>query len=684
MRRALSGMNIFGWRQVPVNTEILGEKANYTKPEIEQIIFSPKESQDDLEKKLYLTRRRIENKIKALNINDFYICSLSTETIVYKGMFLAEQLSEFYTDLLDPDFKSKFAIYHQRYSTNTFPTWSLAQPFRVLAHNGEINTLKGNINWMSAHEPRITHPFFNERINDLKPILDSDASDSASLDGAFELLVQTDRDMPMAKSMIIPEAWSNRSDISEKLKDMYAYCNAVIEPWDGPAAVCGNFGDWIISGMDRNGLRPLRYIITNDGLLISGSEVGMVNVEEKNIMKKGRVGPGELIAINYKEKKFYQSDELKHQLSERQDYSNWNKKTTKLDAILSDKKIVKPLESIDKIYYQIAKSFNLSLETLDLILDPMVKTGQEAIGSMGDDTPLSVLTERYRGLHSFFKQNFSQVTNPPIDSLREQVVMSLKTRLGNLGNIVEEDSEQCNLVLLESPVLLDNEIETLKEHLGQYTTEIDCTYDICEQTNFLNEIQRVCSEAEQAVRSGTQHLIISDKNINKDRIALPMILATSAVHSYLIKNNLRTFTSLNVSSLECFDVHYFAVLIGVGATTVNASLIEKIVCDRLNKNIYKNIEYPNLLFNFKKAIEKGLRKIISKMGISIISSYRGGRNLEIIGLSRSMVESFFPGMPSRISGIGLEGLEKRVRKQHDISFNGNNTVLDIGGEFRNR
>ena len=679
-----AGMNIFGWRQVPVNTEILGEKANYTKPEIEQIIFSPKESQDDLEKKLYLTRRRIENKIKALNINDFYICSLSTETIVYKGMFLAEQLSEFYTDLLDPDFKSKFAIYHQRYSTNTFPTWSLAQPFRVLAHNGEINTLKGNINWMSAHEPRITHPFFNERINDLKPILDSDASDSASLDGAFELLVQTDRDMPMAKSMIIPEAWSNRSDISEKLKDMYAYCNAVIEPWDGPAAVCGNFGDWIISGMDRNGLRPLRYIITNDGLLISGSEVGMVNVEEKNIMKKGRVGPGELIAINYKEKKFYQSDELKHQLSERQDYSNWNKKTTKLDAILSDKKIVKPLESIDKIYYQKAKSFNLSLETLDLILDPMVKTGQEAIGSMGDDTPLSVLTERYRGLHSFFKQNFSQVTNPPIDSLREQVVMSLKTRLGNLGNIVEEDSEQCNLVLLESPVLLDNEIETLKEHLGQYTTEIDCTYDIYEQTNFLNEIQRVCSEAEQAVRSGTQHLIISDKNINKDRIALPMILATSAVHSYLIKNNLRTFTSLNVSSLECFDVHYFAVLIGVGATTVNASLIEKIVCDRLNKNIYKNIEYPNLLFNFKKAIEKGLRKIISKMGISIISSYRGGRNLEIIGLSRSMVESFFPGMPSRISGIGLEGLEKRVRKQHELSFSGNNTVLDIGGEFRFR
>ena len=679
-----AGMNLFGWRQVPVNTEIIGEKANYTKPEIEQIIFSPKDSQSDLEKKLYLTRRRIENKIKALNINDFYICSLSTETIVYKGMFLAEQLSEFYPDLLDEDFKSKFAIYHQRYSTNTFPTWSLAQPFRVLAHNGEINTLKGNINWMSAHEPRITHPFFNERINDLKPILDSDASDSASLDGAFELLVQTDRDLPVAKSMIIPESWSNRSDMSDDLKNMYAYCNAVIEPWDGPAAVCGNFGDWIISGMDRNGLRPLRYILTNDGLLISGSEVGMINVEEKNILKKGRVGPGELIAINYQEKKFYQSDELKKLLSQRQNYSEWNKKTIDLDSILADKQISHSDKAIDQKYYQLAKSFNLSFETLDLILDPMVKTGQEATGSMGDDTPLSVLTERYRGLHSFFKQNFSQVTNPPIDSLREQVVMSLKTRLGNLGNIAEEDSEQCNLVLLQSPVLLDHELKTLKEHLGQLTTEIDCTYDKNEETNFLNEIQRICSEAEQAVRSGSQHLIISDKNVNKDRISLPMILATSAVHSYLIKNNLRTFTSLNVSSLECLDVHYFAVLIGVGATTVNAALIEKIVCDRLNKNIYQNIEYQTLLTNYKKAIEKGLRKIISKMGISIISSYRGGRNLEIIGLSRSMVESFFPGMTSRISGIGLEGLEKRARRQHDKAFISENSVLDIGGEFRFR
>ncbi len=679
-----AGMNLFGWRQVPVNTEIIGEKANYTKPEIEQIIFSPKETTPDIEKKLYLTRRRIENKIKSQSINDFYICSLSTETIVYKGMFLAEQLSEFYPDLLDDEFKSKFAIYHQRYSTNTFPTWSLAQPFRVLAHNGEINTLKGNINWMSAHEPRITHPFFNERINDLKPILDPDASDSASLDAAFELFVQTDRDMPMAKSMIIPESWSNRSDLSGQLKSMYAYCNAVIEPWDGPAAVCGNFGDWIISGMDRNGLRPLRFILTDDDLLISGSEVGMINIDEKNILKKGRVGPGELIAVNYKENKFYESSELKELLSSRNNYSDWNEKTIKLDNILSKDKIYTPSAEEKDNVFQIAKSFNITLETLDLILDPMVKTGQEAIGSMGDDAPLSVLTERYRGLHSFFKQNFAQVTNPPIDSLREQVVMSLKTRLGNLGNIVEEDSEQCNLVLLESPLLLDNELETLKSHLSQFTTEIDCTYNLNEDTNFLNEIQRICSEAEQAVRSGSQHLVITDKNINTDRIALPMVLATSAVHSYLIKNNLRTFTSLNVSSRECLDVHYFAVLIGVGATTVNASLVEKLISDRFKKGIYENTDYPQLIKNFKKSIEKGLRKIISKMGISVISSYRGGRNFEIIGLSRSMVESFFPGMSSRISGIGLDGLEKRVRRQHEQSFKSDNVILDIGGEYRFR
>ena len=680
-----AGMNLFGWRQVPVNTEIIGEKANYTKPEIEQIIFTPKETNPDIEKKLYLTRRRIEKKIKALNINDFYICSLSTETIVYKGMFLAEQLSDFYPDLLDKSFKSKFAIYHQRYSTNTFPTWSLAQPFRILAHNGEINTLKGNINWMSAHEPRITHPFFNERISDLKPILDPDASDSASLDAAFELLLQTDRDLPMAKSMIIPEAWSNRPELSEELKDMYAYCNAVIEPWDGPAAVCGNFGDWIISGMDRNGLRPLRYVITNDELLISGSEIGMIHIEEKNILKKGRVGPGELIAVNYKENKFYDSAELKLKLSKRHPYGNWNQKTIQLDKIIEAKKSnIKVNDYNNDLTYKIAKSFNITLETLDLLLDPMVTTGQEATGSMGDDAPLSVLTERYRGLHSFFKQNFSQVTNPPIDSLREQVVMSLKTRLGNLGNIVEEDEEQCNLVLLESPVLLNSELEILREHLAQNTHEIDCTYDKNDKTNFLNEIQRICAAAEHAVRSGSQHIIISDKKLNKDRIALPMILVTSAVHSYLVKSNLRTFTSLNVSSLECLDVHYFAVLIGVGATTVNASLIENIISDRLSKNIYKGIDYKTLTSNYKKAIEKGLRKIISKMGISIVSSYRGGRNFEIIGLSRSMVESFFPGMTSRISGIGLEGLEKRIRKQHSLSFEADVAILDIGGEYRFR
>ncbi len=679
-----SGMNLFGWRQVPVDSTIIGEKANYTRPEIEQLIFSPKDKNENIEKTLFLTRRRIENKIKSLNISDFYICSLSSEVIVYKGMFLAEQLSSFYPDLLDKDFKSKFAIYHQRYSTNTFPTWSLAQPFRILAHNGEINTLKGNVNWMRAHETRLTDPFFDNRVEDLKPILDSDASDSASLDAAFEILLQTGRSLPMTKSMIIPEAWSNNNDMPNELKKMYAYCNAVIEPWDGPAAVCGNFGDWIISGMDRNGLRPLRYLITDDNLLISGSEAGMVIVDDSKILKKGRVGPGELIAINYKEKKFYQSDELKLKLSTSLPFVDWNKKTIFLDELLNREDIPNaPLETLEDTK-KISKYFNQTIELMDLILDPMANSGQEALGSMGDDTPLSVLTNNYRGLHSFFKQNFAQVTNPPIDSLREQIVMSLKTRLGNLGNIADSDEDQLNLVLLESPVLLDHELRSLKKHLSDSTEEIDCTFKKDIETNFLDQLQRICLEAERAVRSGAQHIILTDFEINKDKISLPMILATSAVHNYLIKNKLRTFTSLNISSRECLDVHYFAVLIGVGATTVNASLIESLIYQRFQKGIYGNITYQKLLLNYKKAIEKGLRKIISKMGISIISSYRGGGNFEIIGLSRSMVESFFPGMSSRISGIGLEGLEKRMRKQHKEAYLSSNTVLDIGGEYRYR
>ena len=367
-------------------------------------------------------------------------------------MFLAEQLSNFYVDIEDRRFISKFAVYHQRYSTNTFPTWSLAQPFRVIAHNGEINTLKGNKNWMAAHEPRMKHQNFESKIDDLKPIIDQTASDSAALDATMELLVHCNRSLPMAKLMTIPEAFAHRRDFSKKLKDLYAYANAVMESWDGPAAICGFHDDWAIAGMDRNGLRPLRYTLTKE-FLIAGSETGMVEIDESKVLVKGRVGPGQMIAVNFKEGKFYKDNEIKDKLSQSKPFSEWTKKIIHIDKLV---------QSVDEEFREIdivdlrkrMSSFDWTIEDIELILHPMISQQKEAVGSMGDDTPLAVLSDKYRGLHHFFRQNFSQVTNPPIDSLRERVVMSLRTRIGNLSNILDEDQSQCDHLQLNSPVFV--------------------------------------------------------------------------------------------------------------------------------------------------------------------------------------------------------------------------------------
>ena len=506
------GFKIYGWRHVPINSKVIGDKAKITRPEIEQILIGNEIFQDEVafDLKLYLIRKRIEKHIREKNINDFYICSLSCKSIIYKGMFLAEQLSSFYPDILDKRFESKFAIYHQRYSTNTYPTWSLAQPFRVLAHNGEINTLKGNKNWMSAHEPRLKHPNFGSNINDLKPIINPDDSDSAALDSAIELLVKSNRSLPMAKIITIPEAWAHRRDFSKKLKDLYAYSNAVMEPWDGPAAICGMYNNWAIAGMDRNGLRPLRYTLTED-YLIAGSETGMVEVSENKIIEKGRVGPGQMIAINFDEGKFYSDEKIKNLLSTSKPFGDWIKKIKHIDKLV---------ESADEEFRDIdvsdlrkrMTSFGWSIEDMELILHPMITDLKEATGSMGDDTPLAVLSKKYRGLHHFFRQNFSQVTNPAIDSLRERVVMSLRTRIGNLSNILDENQNQCDHLQLSSPVLSINQFKTMRQYMGKNVKIIDTTIDVnTKQISFKSALSSINKEAEVAVRSGLAHIILTDK-----------------------------------------------------------------------------------------------------------------------------------------------------------------------------
>ena len=677
------GHYIYGWRHVPVDYDCLGEKANATRPEIEQILIRCEKDIDEeaFERELYIIRRRIEKAATAAGIGGMYVCSLSCRSIIYKGMMLAEQVAEFYPDLMDERFESAFAIYHQRYSTNTFPQWALAQPFRMLAHNGEINTLKGNVNWMRSHEIRMASSAFGDKAEDIKPIIPSGASDSSALDSVFEVLVRAGRNAPMAKTMMVPEAWSKQAvEMPLAWQDMYSYCNAVMEPWDGPAALAMTDGRWVCGGLDRNGLRPLRYVVTGDGLLVAGSEVGMVQIDEATVIEKGALGPGQIIAVDMQEGKLFHDTELKDKLAAAQPFGEWVGKVVNLNEGLKDIPEVAVHESEELRKRQVAAGY--SIEELEQVLAPMAEDGKEMIASMGDDTPSAVLSKTYRPLSHFFRQNFSQVTNPPIDSLRESRVMSLKTRFGNLKNVLDEDSSQTEILVLESPFVGNAEFDEMVRRFGDSVAIIDCTF--APGPGALSAgLARIREEAEDAVRSGAGHLVLTDENQSASKIGMPMILATSAVHSGLTKQGLRTFCSMAVRSAECIDPHYFAVLIGCGATTVNAYLAQDSVADRVRRGLIEG-SLTDAMRRYRAAIDAGLLKIMSKMGISVLSSYRGGLNFEAVGLSRAMVAEYFPGMHSRISGIGVSGIQSKLEEVHAKGWKGGSDILPIGGFYKAR
>ncbi len=680
------GHYIYGWRHVPVNTSVLGEKANATRPEIEQILIRCEKDidQEQFERELYIIRRRIEKAALAAQISSLYLCTLSCRSIIYKGMMLAEQVAEFYPDLKDERFESAFAIYHQRYSTNTFPQWWLAQPFRMLAHNGEINTLKGNSNWMRSHEIRMASRAFGEMAEDIKPIIPGGSSDSAALDAVFEVMVRSGRSAPMTKTMLVPEAWSKATtDMPQAWADMYAYCNAVMEPWDGPAALAMTDGRWVCGGLDRNGLRPLRYVVTGDNLLIAGSEAGMVPVNETTVREKGALGPGQMIAVDMAEGKLYHDREIKDYLAAAQPFGEWIEKVVQLSEVMRDLPEELAFTGEELRRRQIAAGY--TVEEIESMLAPMAEDGKEALASMGDDTPPAVLSGQYRPLSHFFRQNFSQVTNPPIDSLRETRVMSLKTRFGNLKNVLDESSAQTEILLLESPFVANGEFAEMMKMFGDAVTQIDCTFDDGAGPEAMAEaLARIRAEAEDAVRSGAGHLVLTDEKIGPDRIGLPMILATSAIHSWLTRKGLRTFCSLNVRSAECIDPHYFAVLIGCGATTVNPYLAQDTIAERIERGLLSGSLIENMR-NYRDAIDAGLLKIMAKMGISVLSSYRGGLNFEAVGLSRAMVAEYFPGMQSRISGIGLHGLQAKLEEIHAKGFHSPVTdLLPVGGFYKAR
>ena len=677
------GHSIYGWRHVPVDVTCLGEKANATRPEIEQILISDGKGLDEetFERELYVIRRRIEKAAAAAGVNGLYIASLSCRSIIYKGMMLAEQVSEFYPDLKDKRFKSAFAIYHQRYSTNTFPQWWLAQPFRMLAHNGEINTLKGNLNWLKSHEIRMASSAFGEMAEDIKPIVSGGSSDSAALDAVFEVLVRAGRSAPMAKTMLVPESWSKQAEeLPQAWRDMYSYCNSVMEPWDGPAALAMTDGRWVCAGLDRNGLRPMRYVVTGDGLVIAGSETGMVPVDEARVREKGALGPGQMLAVDMKKGLLFHDTEIKDKLARALPFGDWVGKIKDLDTELS-RVTERPIFSGEDLRRrQIAAGY--SIEELEQILAPMAEDGKEAIGSMGDDTPSAVLSKRYRPLSHFFRQNFSQVTNPPIDSLREYRVMSLKTRFGNLKNVLDESGAQTEILTLDSPFVGNAQFDALLSGLDTEVARIDCTF-APGRGALRAGLERIRAEAEDAVRSGAGHLVLGDETSGPDRVAMPMILATSAVHSHLTRKGLRTFCSINVRSAECIDPHYFAVLVGAGATVVNAYLAEDSIADRIGRGLIEG-NLTDAVARYRKAIDLGLLKIMSKMGISVVSSYRGGLNFEAVGLGRALCAEYFPGLTSRISGIGISGIQTKLEEIHAEAWQGGRDILPIGGFYKAR
>ncbi len=681
------GYEILGWRQVPVNPEVLGQSAEQSRPEIAQIFIRGHEGESEqvFERNLYVIRRRIEKRCQQAGIRGLYVCSLSSRTIIYKGLFSAEQLAGFYTELNDARFISNFIIFHQRFSTNTAPAWHLAQPFHVIAHNGEINTLRGNVNWMGSYEAVFGSDVLQQYAEDLIPIVPLNSSDTGVLNAVLDLLIHAEVPLPMAKLLCIPPAWSHDASLPDHHRAFFEYCTCLMSPWDGPAAIMATDGNWVMAGMDRNGLRPMRYAITQNGLLLMGSETGMVPVKRDEIIELGRLGPGQMIGIDLSKGKLFKDYEMKDYFAAAKPFREWVDEITHLDE-LTIAPLPKQASLAEGAMQQRLLANGFTTEDLELILTPMVTDGKEPVGSMGDDTPLAVLSKHYRGLHHYFRQHFSQVTNPPIDPLREHYTMSLITRVGRMENILKERTDLRNLLHLDDPLLFTNELQAVIQHCGEKAVIIDATFAADGSSDALkNGIEEVAQAVEEAVRTGAHTIILTDEYVSASRCAIPSILAVGAVHTRMVRCSLRKKMSLIVRSAACMDVHHYAVLIGIGATVVNPYIAEDLILSRHAKKLFDPLTLEQCFAHYRNALNQGLLKVMSKMGISVVSSYRGGRNFDAIGLSRSLVAEFFPGLISRISGIGLRGIELKVLEMHHRVFmDAKVTALPVGGLYKYR
>ena len=657
------GLTLMHLRAVPTNPEVLGAAAREVEPDIKQI-FVTGIADDDVpvfERILYKVRKRIENRV---DNEDFYICSLSNKNIIYKGMLTSGQLRRYFPDLSNNNFTSGLALVHSRFSTNTFPKWKLAQPFRLLAHNGEINTIRGNRGWMKARESVLNSEALGD-IKDLRPIVQEGMSDSASLDNVFEFLMLSGLSLPQAMAVLVPESFNDKNPISEDLKAFYEYHSILMEPWDGPAALLFSDGRYAGGMLDRNGLRPSRYTITKSGMMVVASEVGVMDFEPSDVVSKGRLQPGKILLIDTQEGKIYYDGEIKEKLAKAHPYREWlNENRVQLEKLKSGRHV----DNSVKDYEQKLVTFGFGQEDIDKTIVPMATAGQEPVAAMGNDTPLAVISDRPQVLFNYFRQQFAQVTNPAIDPIREELVMSLTEYIGAVGtNILTPDASNCKMVRLPQPVLTNTQLDILCNirYKGFKTQKLAMLFEMSQGEEGLRKaLEKLCHDAETSVDEGVNYIILSDRDIDDKHAAIPSLLAVSAVHHYLINVGKRVQTALIVESGEIREVMHAALLLGYGASAICPYMTFAVLDDLVKRGKIQE-DYATAEAHYIKAVDKGLKKIMSKMGISTIRSYRGAKIFESIGLSEDLLRRYFGTEVSTIGGVGLKEIARDAIRLHE-------------------
>ncbi|WP_075343683.1 glutamate synthase large subunit [Tenacibaculum agarivorans] len=688
------GLQVLGWREVPVDTSNLGAIAAKTQPKIKQVFVGKgKEVLTELQfnAKLFAARKISEHKIAASKISEsnyFYLSSLSTTTIIYKGLLMPEDIGRFYVDLKQPDLVTRLALVHQRFSTNTFPSWDLAQPFRFMCHNGEINTLKGNVKRMLARQELMKSDLFGDFIEELFPIITKGKSDSASMDMAVELLLMTGRSLPEVMMMLVPEAWEKDKTMSEEKRAFYEYNSCIMEPWDGPASVPFTDGNFIGALLDRNGLRPSRYTVTKRGNVVMSSEIGVLNIKPDNVVKHGRLEPGKMFLVDMNAGRIIEDEEIKSEIISKHPYKKWVKEQALPLSKIPYTNNTIPKEKTD--YKTRLRLFGYTTEEIDHIIAPMAKNAKEGIGSMGTDTPLAVLSDKPQLLYNYFKQLFAQVTNPPLDGIREEIITDISLAIGSDRNIFDIIPEQANKLRIKNPVISNEDLDKIKnlEHDDFKAATIPMLFQLEKGVNGIeNALEGILYKATVAVEDeGANIIILSDRGVNKEWAPIPALLACSYLHNSMYRKKTRSKIGIIIESAEPREPHHFATLFGYGASAINPYMVNEIIATQVEKGQIEGVEVGKAIKNFNKAIGKGLLKIMNKIGISTLHSYRASQIFEILGLKKTFTDKYFPDTPSRIGGIGLYVLQKEIYKQCTEAFRDKNvdSVLDlnIGGDYR--